>query len=159
MPQTPELFPGSVAENISRFEEVDSEKVVSAAQRAGVHEMILKLPQGYETRIDQTGKNLAAGRLQLISLARALYGDPKFVILDEPHTHLDDLGLRMVLTALQNLKQEKVTTIVVSDRPNLIMNMDKLLVIKEGQTAMYGPGKEVLNQLANNKQSQQAAGV
>ena len=159
MPQTPELFPGSVAENISRFEEMDSEKIVSAARRAGVHEMILKLPQGYETRIDHTGKNLAAGQRQLISLARALYGDPKFVILDEPHTHLDDLGLRMVLIALNNLKQEKVTTIVVSDRPNLIMNMDKLLVIKEGQTAMYGPGKEVLNQLANNKQSQQAAGV
>jgi PrtD family type I secretion system ABC transporter len=159
MPQTPELFPGSVAENISRFEQIDSEKVVNAARRAGVHDIILKLPQGYETRIDQTGKNLAAGQRQLISLARALYGDPKFVVLDEPHTHLDDLGLRMVLTALNNLKQEQVTTIMVSDRPNLIMNMDKLLVIKEGQTAMYGPGKEVLTKLANNKQSQQAAGV
>lgn len=159
MPQTPELFPGTVAENISRFEAVDSEKIVKAAQKAGVHEMILKLPQGYETRIDQTGKNLAAAPRQLISLARALYGDPKFVVLDEPHTHLDDLGLRMVLTALKNLKQENVTTVMVSDRPNLIVNMDKLLIIKEGQTAMYGPAKEVLNQLANNKQSQQAAGV
>ncbi|MDX9962511.1 ATP-binding cassette domain-containing protein [Desulfobacter postgatei] len=159
MPQTPELFPGTVAENISRFEVVDSEKIVKAAQKAGVHEMILKLPQGYETRIDQTGKNLAAGPRQLISLARALYGDPKFVVLDEPHTHLDDLGLRMVLTALKNLKQENVTTVMVSDRPTLIVNMDKLLMIKEGQTAMYGPAKEVLNQLANNKQSQQAAGV
>lgn len=159
MPQTPELFPGTVAENISRFEAVDSEKIVKAAQKAGVHDMILKLPQGYETRIDQTGKNLAAGPRQLISLARALYGDPKFVVLDEPHTHLDDLGLRMVLTALKNLKQENVTTVMVSDRPNLIVNMDKLLMIKEGQTAMYGPAKEVLNQLANNKQSQQAAGV
>ncbi|WP_289021991.1 ATP-binding cassette domain-containing protein [Desulfobacter postgatei] len=159
MPQAPELFPGTVAENISRFEAVDSEKIVKAAQKAGVHEMILKLPQGYETRIDQTGKNLAAGPRQLISLARALYGDPKFVVLDEPHTHLDDLGLRMVITALKNLKQENVTTVMVSDRPNLIVNMDKLLMIKEGQIAMYGPAKEVLNQLANNKQSQQAAGV
>ena len=159
MPQTPELFPGTVAENISRFEVVDSEKIVKAAQKAGVHEMILKLPQGYETRIDETGKNLAAGPRQLISLARALYGDPKFVVLDEPHTHLDDLGLKMVLTALKNLKQENVTTVMVSDRPNLIVNMDKLLMIKEGQIAMYGPAKEVLNQLANNKQSQQAAGV
>ena len=159
MPQTPELFPGTVAENISRFEVMDSEKIVKAAQKAGVHEMILKLPQGYETRIDQTGENLAAGPRQLISLARAVYGDPKFVVLDEPHTHLDDLGLRMVLTALKNLKQENVTTVMVSDRPNLIVNMDKLLMIKEGQTAMYGPAKEVLNQLANNKQSQQAAGV
>lgn len=159
MPQVPELFPGSVAENIARFDEVDSEKIVTAAQLAGVHEMILKLPQGYETRIDQTGENLAAGQRQLISLARALYGDPRFVVLDEPHTHLDDLGLKMVLFALKNLKQKNVTTIVVSDRPNLIVNMDKLLMIKEGQIAMYGPGKDVLNQLANNKQSQQAAGV
>ncbi|WP_041279354.1 type I secretion system permease/ATPase [Desulfobacula toluolica] len=159
MPQEPELFPASVAQNISRLQKVDSEKVVKAAQKAGVHQMILKLPQGYDTKIDQTGKNLAAGQRQLISMARALYDDPKFVVLDEPHTHLDDLGLRMLFAALNNLKQEKITTIVVTDRPNLLVIMDKLLVIKEGQVAMYGPGKEVLNKLANKQQPQQAAGV
>jgi ABC-type protease/lipase transport system fused ATPase/permease subunit len=157
MPQEPELFAGSVADNISRFAAMDSEKIVTAAQKAGVHEMILKLPQGYETKIDQTGKNLAAGQRQLISLARAVYGEPKFVVLDEPHTHLDESGLKVVVAALKNLKQENITTIVVSDRPNLIVTMDKLLVIKEGQVAMYGPGKEVLSQLT--KSSQQAAGV
>ena len=157
MPQEPELFPTSVAGNISRLQEVDSEKVVKAAQKAGVHEMILKLPQGYDTKIDQTGKNLSAAQRQLISLARALYDDPKFVVLDEPHTHLDDLGLRMVFQALNTLKQDKITTIVVTDRTNLIMNMDKLLVINEGQVNIYGPSNEVLAQLANRQQSQQTA--
>jgi len=159
LPQESALFAGTVAENISRLGGVDSEKIVKAAQKAGVHEMILKLPNGYETQIDQTGKNLAAGQRQLISLARAIYGDPKIVILDEPQTHLDELGLRMLGFALQNLKLEKTTTIVVTDRPNLIMNMDKLLVIKEGQVAMYGPAKEVVSELAKSQQPQQKAGV
>jgi len=159
LPQESELFPGSVAENISRLMDADSEKIVSASQKAGVHEMILKLPQGYDTKIDHTGRNLSGGQRQLIGLARALYGDPKFVILDEPHTFLDDQGLAMVFHALNNLKQDKITTIVVTDRPNLLVNRDKLLLIKEGQVAMYGPGKEVLNQLAKIQQPQQAAGV
>lgn len=159
LPQETELFPGTVAENISRLADVDSELVVKAARKAGVHEMILKLPQGYDTKIDRTGKSLAAGQRQLISLARALYGDTKYVVLDEPQTHLDDLGFAMMVHALNNLKQEKITTILVTDRPNLLMSMDKLLVIREGQVAMYGPGKEVINQLANKQQPQQAAGV
>jgi ATP-binding cassette, subfamily C, bacterial EexD len=159
MPQEPELFPVSVAENIARLMAVDSEKVVKAAQKAGAHEMILKLPQGYDTKIDQTGKNLAAGQRQLISLARALYGDPKLVILDEPHSLLDDQGNNMVLHALNILKQENITTLVVSDRSNLLVNLDKLLVINDGQMVLYGPSKEVINQLANRQQPQQAAGV
>jgi ATP-binding cassette, subfamily C, bacterial EexD len=159
MPQEPELFPVSVAENIARLMAADPEKVVKAAQKAGVHEMILKLPQGYDTQIDQTGKNLAAGQRQLISLARALYNDPKLVVLDEPHTHLDELGNNMLLHALNILKQDKVTTIVVTDRSGVLVKMDKLLVMREGQQAMYGPGKEVIQQLANRQQPQQAAGV
>jgi ATP-binding cassette, subfamily C, bacterial EexD len=159
MPQEPELFPASVAENIARLGEVDSEKVVKAAQKAGIHEMILQLPLGYDTKIDQTGKNLSAGQRQLISLARALYDTPKFVVLDEPHTHLDDLGLRMLFHALNNLKQENVTTVVVTDRTNIIVSMDKLLVIRDGQVAMYGPGKAVLEELANKQKVQQAAGA
>jgi len=159
LPQEPELFPVSVAENIARLTKVDAEKVVQAAAMAGVHEMILTLPQGYDTRIDQTGKNLAAGQRQLISLARALYDQPKLVVLDAPHTHLGDLGFRILGQALRALKQEKVTAIVVTDRPNLLISFDKLLVMNEGQVALYGPGKDVLNQLAIKQQSQQAAGV
>lgn len=159
LPQEIELFPGTVAENISRLQAVDSEKVVIAAQKAGIHGMILKLPQGYDTKLDGTCKNLSAGQRQLISLARALFDDPKLVVLDEPHTHLDDTGLRMLFYALNNLKQAKITTLMVTDRPNLLVNMDKILVIQEGQVAMYGPGKEVLNQLANKQAPQQAVGA
>lgn len=159
MPQEPELFPATVAENIAQLHETDSDKVVKAAQKAGVHEMILKLPLGYDTQIDQTGKNLSAGQRQLISLARALYDDPKFVVLDEPHSYLDDLGIKMLFRALDNLKQDNVTTIVVTDRTNILVSMDKLLMINEGQVAMYGPGKAVLEQLANKQKVQQAAGV
>ena len=158
LPQETELFPVNVAENISRLREVDSEKVVKAAQKAGVHEMILKLPQGYDTKIDLTGKNLSAAQRQLISLARAFYGDPKFVVMDEPHTHLDDQGFKILLQAMARLKTEKTTTVIVTDRPNLLVNMDKILVIKDGQVAMYGPAKDVLNQLVNRQQPQ-AAGV
>lgn len=159
LPQETSLFPGTVAENISRLGTVDSEKVVKAAQKTGVHDIILKLAQGYDTRIDQNGTNLAAGQRQLISLARACYNDPKLVVLDEPHTHLDDMGLTKVLHTLNNLKQDKVSTIVITDRIHLLMNMDKILVLKDGQVAIYGPGKEVIAKLTNKKQPQQAAGV
>jgi ATP-binding cassette, subfamily C, bacterial EexD len=159
LPEETEVFPGSVAENIARFRQVDSEKVVRAAQSAGVHEMILKLPQGYDTMIDQTEKNLSAGQRQLISVARALYDYPKLVVMDEPHTHLDETCFRLMLYALENLKKDKITTIVVTDRPNLIVTMDKLLVLRDGQVITYGPGKEVLAQLAKKQQPQQAVGV
>ena len=159
LPQETELFPANVAENISRLQAVDSEKVIKAAQKAGVHDMILRLPQGYDTKIDLTGKNLSAGQRQLISMARALYGDPKFVVMDEPHTHLDDIGFKMLLHALAHLKNEKITTVVITDRPNLLVNMDKILVIKDGQVAMYGPAKDVLSQLVNRQQPQQIAGA
>lgn len=159
MPQESALFPVSVAENIARLMPVDPEQVVLAAQKAGVHEMILQLPQGYDTLIDKTGKNLAAGQRQLIALARALYGAPKLVVLDEPHAHLDELGIRRVAQTLSTLQQEKITTIVVTDRSNLIVQLDKLLVMNEGQPVLYGPGKEVLNELARRQQSQQGAGA
>lgn len=156
MPQEPILFPGTVAENIARFQERQPDKIVRAAQRTGVHEMVLKLPQGYDTRIDQAGKNLSLSQRQLISLARALYNDPKCVIMDEPHAYLDDTGLRLVGQTLSVLKQERITTIIVTDRSHFLAVMDKLLVMQEGQVAMYGPSKEVLGQLVNRQKSQQA---
>lgn len=154
MPQEPELFAASVAENIARLQKVDSEKVVAAAQKAGIHEMLLKLPQGYETKIDHKGSKLSAGQRQLISLARALYDQPKLVVLDEPHTHLDDLGLRFLAQALRNMKQDAITVVVVTDRSHLLAGMDKLLILRDGQVALYGPSKEVLAQFTNRQQQQ-----
>lgn len=159
LPQEPELFPVTVAENIARLAQVDAEKVVQAAARAGVHEILLTLPQGYDTKIDQTGKNLAAGQRQLISLARACYDQPKVVVLDAPHTHLGDAGFKILLQMFNALKQEKITSIVVTDRPNLLISCDKLLVMNDGQVAIYGLSKDVLHQLATKQQSQTVAGV
>jgi ATP-binding cassette, subfamily C, bacterial EexD len=152
MPQVPDLLPGTVAENIARFTGGASEKVIQAARTAGVHDVILKLPQGYDTPVVQSGRHLSAGRRQLISLARALYGPPRFMVMDEPHSFLDDAGLKILQTVLDTLKQERITTVMVTDRPSILMNMDKLLVIREGQTAMYGPAKDVMAQLANRQQ-------
>jgi len=156
VPQEPELFPASVAENIARLQQVDATKVVASAQKAGIHEMILKLPQGYETKIDQRGRNLSAGQRQLISLARALYDQPKLVVLDEPHAHLDDVGLRFLAQAIQNMKREAITVVLVTDRSHILAAMDKLLILRDGQVALYGPSKEVLGQIANRQQQSTA---
>ncbi len=159
LPQESALLPVSIAENIAQLMPVDPERVVTAAQNAGVHEMILKLPQGYDTIIDQTGRNLAAGQRQLISLARVLYNTPRLVILDEPQTHLDEMGFRMLLHTLHTLKKEHITSILVTDRSNLIAQLNKLLVMSDGQAILYGPSNEVLTELAKRQQSQQAAGA
>lgn len=159
LPQKPVLFPVSIAQNIARLKEPESEKVVAAAKKAGVHEMILSLPGGYDTVSEGFGGNFSAGQCQGICLARALYDDPKLLVLDEPHSHLDDQGLQMLLHCLEHVKQSAVTTVVVSDRPKILMHTDKLLMIKEGRPAMYGPAKEVLAQLSNRQTPSQAAGV
>jgi ATP-binding cassette, subfamily C, bacterial EexD len=160
MPQEPDLLPGTVAQNIARFAEKNDEQVIRAAETAGVHDMILQLPRGYETQVFQTGRHLSAGRRQLISLARALYGLPRLVVMDDPHTFLDEAGLRILQQVLDTLKREKITTVMVTDRPAMLKTMDKLLVIKDGQTALYGPATEVMAQLANRPQPQhQTAGV
>ncbi|MCG8638766.1 MAG: ATP-binding cassette domain-containing protein [Desulfobacterales bacterium] len=159
MPQEPELFEASVAENIARLAKPEPDKVVVAAQKAGAHEMILRLPQGYDTRINGAGDNLAAGQKQLISLARAFYGNPKLLILDEPHTFLDEDGFRNLVAVFNRLKQEKITVVMVTDKINLLAGTDKILVVKEGQAAMYGPAGDVMAQLTGQQPQQQAAGV
>jgi PrtD family type I secretion system ABC transporter len=153
MPQTPDLLPGTVAENIARFTDGPSEAIIEAARRAGVHEMILKLPQVYDTPVIGSGSRISAGRRQLISLARALYADPCLMIMDEPQTFLDDTGIRALLSVLNGLKQQKTTTVVVTDRPAILNHMDKLLVIKAGQPAMYGQAGEIMARLSSAPQS------
>lgn len=153
LPQDIELFEGSIAENIARFGEVDAVKVVGAAQTAGVHEMILRLPQGYDTIIGAHGGVLSGGQRQRIGLARAIYGDPKLVILDEPNSNLDDVGERALGEALLKLKQKGTTLFIITHRVSVLAYVDNLMVLSEGQIVMSGSRDQVLAQLKAQQSS------
>ncbi|HEY8356171.1 MAG TPA: type I secretion system permease/ATPase [Ramlibacter sp.] len=146
VPQDVELFAGTVAENIARLREVDSEAAVRAARRAGVHELILTLPDGYDTVIEPSGGLLSPGQRQRIALARALYGEPRLLLLDEPNSNLDGVGEQALAEALQALRG-KVTVIVVTHRGNLIQQMDKLLVLEAGKVKEFGRVADVMARL------------
>jgi len=147
LPQDIELFNGSISENVSRFGELSPEKVVAAAKLSGVHEMILQLPQGYDTVIGAAGGVLSGGQRQRIGLARAVYGSPKLMILDEPNSNLDDQGEKELVEALNRIKQLGCTVIVITHRTMVLQCVDKLLVMKAGQTAAFGPKDQVLASL------------
>lgn len=157
LPQDIEMFDGTVSENIARFGEVDPQAVVEAAQAAGVHEMILHLPEGYDTVIGGHGGVLSGGQRQRIGLARALYGNPAFVVLDEPNSNLDEQGEKALAFALQGLKAKGSTVVIISHKVNIISQVDKILVLADGAATMYGPRDEVLKQLQQNAQGQQQA--
>lgn len=154
LPQDIELFEGSISENIARFGEVDPVAVVEAAKLAGVHELILRLPQGYDTVIGASGGTLSGGQRQRIGLARAVYGKPKLVVLDEPNSNLDDQGERALALALQQLKAAGTTLFVITHRTSVLGAVDKLMVLRDGALAMYGPRDQVLAEL---QKAQQAA--
>jgi len=155
VPQDVELFDGSVADNIARLGTVDSEAVVAAAKRAGAHEMILGLPEGYDTPVGEQGGRLSPGQRQRIALARALYGNPRLVVLDEPNSNLDGAGEVALAQALVRLRKEGVTSVVVTHRPSLIGHVDKVLVLNAGRVQHFGPARDVLDALP--RRAQQAA--
>jgi len=156
LPQDIELFEGTIGENISRFGEMDPDKVVAAAKMADVHEMILGLPEGYDTIIGAIGGVLSGGQRQRIGLARAIYGEPKFVLLDEPNSNLDDQGELALARAITALKQNKVTVIIITHRPGILGILDKLLILKDGSTVTFGPRDEVMQQLQQQAQANAA---
>ncbi|MDP2255055.1 MAG: type I secretion system permease/ATPase [Polaromonas sp.] len=154
VPQDVELFPGTVAENIARLGAVDSAQVVQAAQRAHVHELILALPEGYDTMVDPHSAVISPGQRQRIALARALYGDPKLVILDEPNSNLDGAGELALAETLRSLRGQ-ATVVVVTHRATLIQHVDKMLVLDAGKVQHYGPIADVMK--AMQQKSQPAA--
>ena len=153
LPQDVELFEGTISENIARFGEIDAEKVVDAAKMANVHDLILQLPEGYDTVIGATGGILSGGQRQRVGLARALYGSPVLVVLDEPNSNLDEQGELALGNALQAMKRNKVTVVLVTHRQNVLTHVDKLLVLNDGKLAVYGPRDQVI---AHLQQAQQA---
>ncbi|MDE2430409.1 MAG: type I secretion system permease/ATPase [Burkholderiales bacterium] len=156
LPQDIELFAGSVAENIARFGEVNSEKVILAAKRAGVHDMILHFPQGYDTRLGDGGAGLSGGQKQRIGLARAMYDDPSLLVLDEPNSNLDDVGEQALVVALNDLRQRGKTIVLITHRTTILGATTKLLLLRDGVAQAFGPRDQVLTALNQaNQQAQQ----
>jgi ATP-binding cassette subfamily C protein EexD len=147
LPQDIELFEGSISQNISRFSKIDPNKVVAAAKEAGVHEMILRLPDGYDTIIGPGGVSLSGGQRQRIGFARAIYDAPIFVVLDEPNSNLDEVGELALVEAVKSLKNRGITVVIITHRTNILQATSKIAVLAAGVLTMYGPTTEVLAKL------------
>jgi len=155
LPQDVELFDGTVAENIARFGEVDMVKVEAATRAVGLHEFIESLPQGHDTELGADGARLSGGQRQRVGLARALYGDPVFVVLDEPNSSLDEAGDAALAQCILQAKARGTTFVAITHRTTLLSVCDKILVLRDGTTQLFGPRDEVLAAFA--KAAQEAA--
>jgi ATP-binding cassette subfamily C exporter for protease/lipase len=144
LPQDIELFDGSIAENIARFSKVDPQQVIAAARATGLHEMILRMPKGYDTPIGEAGGVLSGGQRQRVALARALYGEPRLVVLDEPNANLDDVGEAALARAVQQMRARGTTVVLVTHRPSAVALADRLLLLADGLVQAEGPRDAVL---------------
>lgn len=145
LPQDIELFDGTIAENISRFGQTDPAKVIESAQRTGIHESILRFPNGYNTQIGEAGNLLSGGQRQRLGLARAIYGNPSVIVLDEPNSNLDDAGEKALVQAVSQLKSAGKTVFLITHRQNILGAADRLMVLKEGRIEHFGPRDGVLD--------------
>jgi ATP-binding cassette subfamily C exporter for protease/lipase len=156
LPQEIELFDGTIAENIARAGPVVSEKVIAAAQAAGLHQMILRFPKGYDTPIGEAGGLLSGGQRQRIGLARAMYGEPALVVLDEPNANLDEDGEIELVRAVQGMKAKGKTVVLISHRPGIVRVADRLLILQQGIVQASGPRDGVLAALQQQRENAQS---
>lgn len=154
LPQDVELLDGTIGENIARFGLIDALEVVDAAKRAGIHDMLLRLPQGYDTVIQGQGSILSAGQRQRLGLARALYGSPRIIILDEPNSNLDQDGEEALANALGSIRASGATVIMVTHRPSILKQVDSIAYMRQGQLVAFGPRDEVLKALSMSQAPQ-----
>jgi PrtD family type I secretion system ABC transporter len=159
LPQAVELMSGTVAENIARFGEASSERIIEAARLAGAHELILSLPQGYDTPIGDAGRILSGGQRQRIALARTVFGDVRFLVLDEPNANVDAEGEAVLRRALGILRERKRTIVIISHKPTVISFVDKLLVLRRGSVDLFGPRDKVMAELGRPISVVPGAGV
>jgi ATP-binding cassette subfamily C exporter for protease/lipase len=157
LPQDIELFDGTIAENIARAGQVVSEKVIAAADASGLHQMILRFPKGYDTPMGEAGGLLSGGQRQRIGLARAMYGEPELVVLDEPNANLDDEGEAALVRAVQGMKAKGKTVVLISHRPGIVGVADRLLILHQGTVQASGPRDGVLAALQQQREAVQAA--
>jgi ABC-type protease/lipase transport system fused ATPase/permease subunit len=159
LPQEIELFNVSVAKNIARMGEIDPDKVENTAKTVNIHEFIESLPQGYETPLyAENGVSPSGGQKQRIGLARALYGQPKIIVLDEPNSNLDEIGEKELIKTLSALKQKQsMTCIIVTHKPEILSVVDKILLLKNGQVVDFGDRDEILNKISQPNAPQKQA--